>query len=74
MSESEPKTPFTTLSDRDLQMFLDLLKGKKETQIKEFKEKLGKRYGYDPTKVKIDANGKVFFIPPPKKEKTKTDD
>ena len=69
MSKEEPKTPFTTLSDRDLQMFLDLLKSKKETQIKEFKEKLGKRYGYDPAKVKIDASGRVFFIPPPKKDK-----
>ena len=74
MSEPEPKIPFTTLSDRDLHMFLDLLKEKKEIQIKEFKEKLGKRYGYDPTKVTIDANGRVFFNPPPKKEKTKTDD
>ena len=71
MSEPESKTPFTTLSDRDLQMFLDLLKSKKETQIKEFKEKLGKRYGYDPAKVKIDASGRVFFNPPPKKEEKK---
>ena len=73
MSESQPKIPFTTLSDRDLHMFLDLLKEKKETEIKEFKEKLGKRYGYDPAKVKIDANGRVFYTPPPKKEK-KTDE
>lgn len=74
MSEPEPKTPFTTLSDRDLKLFLDLLKTKKEVQIKEFKEKLGQRYGYDPAKVKIDVSGRVFFIPPPKKEKTKTDE
>ena len=62
-------TPLTTLSDRDRLMFLDLLKQKKEAEIKEFKEKLGKRYGYDPAKVRIDANGQVFIIQEKKKEK-----